>query len=150
MLIGGLFCRYISSGWVYIFLLTGIFGLIWLPLWLWLVADSPQSHPRISEKERNYICEHIGIGTNDKKMKSSSMVSLPWKKIIRSKPIIALLIAQFCNVFVILFFYSNVGKLLTEIHHVPPQYAGYVLAGGFLLMPISGLSSGKKERAILM
>jgi hypothetical protein len=53
-------------------------------------------------------------------------------------------------VFAILFFYSNVGKLLTEIHHVPPQYAGYVLAGGFLLMPISGLSSGKKERAILM
>ena len=46
--------------------------------------------------------------------------------------------------FGLLFFYSNVGKLLTEIHHVSPQYAGYVLAGGFILMPISSLSSGKK------
>jgi hypothetical protein len=144
MLIGGLFCRYVSSGWVYIFVLTGIFGFIWLPLWLWFVSDSPQTNRRISEKERNYICEHISIGTNDKKTKTPSLLSLPWKKIIRSKPIIAMLIAQVCHMFGLSFFYSNVGKILTEIHHVSPQYAGYVLGGGFILMPISSLSSGKK------
>ena len=142
MLIGGVFCRYVSSGWVYIFVLTSILGFIWLPLWLWLVADSPRSHRTISEKERDYICEHIGIGTNDKK-KSVSFASLPWKKVIRSKPIIALFITQFCNLFGLFFFYTNVGKLLTEIHRIPPQYAGYVLAGGFLFMQIVILSTGE-------
>jgi len=148
MLIGGLLCRYVSSGWVYIFLLTGISGFIWLPLWLWLAADSPQSHQIISERERNYICEHIGISSDKKKKKSTSFTSLPWKKIVHSKPIIALFIAQFCTLFGLFFFYTNVGKLLTEIHRVPTQYAGYVLAGGFIMMPIISLASGKITKQV--
>jgi ACS family sodium-dependent inorganic phosphate cotransporter-like MFS transporter 5 len=118
-------------------------GFIWLPLWLWLVADSPQSHRTISERERNYICERIGINSNDRKARSPSFSSLPWKKVLRSKPVIALVITQVFNLFGLFFFYTNVGKLLTEIHHVPPQYAGYVLAVGFIFMPVVSLSTGK-------
>jgi hypothetical protein len=143
MLAGGLLCRYVTSGWVYIFILTSIFGFIWLPLWLWLVADSPQSHRTISERERNYLCKNLNIGTDIKKKQSISFTSLPWKKIIHSKAIIALFITQSCNLFGLFFFYTNIGKLLTEIHGVPTQYAGYILAGGFILMPIVSLSSGK-------
>ncbi|CAF2343455.1 unnamed protein product [Rotaria sp. Silwood2] len=142
MLIGGLLCRYVSSGWVYIFLLTSMFGFIWLPLWMWLVADSPLSHRKISEQERNYICERIGISTDKKEKPSTSFASVPWKKVLRSKPIMALVISQFCNLFGLFFFYTNVGKLLTEIHRVPSQQAGYVLAGGFIFMPIVSLSTG--------
>ncbi|CAF0755767.1 unnamed protein product [Adineta steineri] len=142
MLTGGLLCRYVSSGWVYIFLLSALFGFIWLPLWLWLVADSPQTHRTISENERNYICEKLGLVASDKKKKTFSLSSLPWMKFIKSKPIIALLITECCNLFGLFFVYTNVGKILTEIHRVPPQYAGYILAGGFILMPISSLSAG--------
>jgi ACS family sodium-dependent inorganic phosphate cotransporter-like MFS transporter 5 len=145
MLIGGILCRYVTSGWVYIFILTGLFGFVWFPLWLWLVADSPQTHRTISEKERNYICENIGTNANDKKKKNVALASLPWKNIVRSKPIIALFITECCNLFGLFFFYTNVGKLLTEIHGVPPQYAGYILAGGFILMPISSLATGKEK-----
>ena len=140
MLIGGVFCRYVSSGWVYIFLLTGILGFIWLPFWLWLIADSPQTHRTISEKERNYICQLIGNDADDKTKKPPP---LPWNKAIRSKPIIALLTTQFCCLFGLFFFLTNVGKILTEIHRVPTQIAGYILAGSFLLMPLSSLLTGK-------
>jgi hypothetical protein len=143
MLFGGLLCRYVTSGWVYIFILTGILGFIWLPLWLWKMADSPQSHRTISEQERNYLCEHLNLSTDIKTRKSVSFTSLPWKKIIHSKPVIALFITQSCNFFSLVFFFTNIGKLLTEIHGVPTQYAGYILAGGFILMPIVSLSSGK-------
>lgn len=146
MFVGGLLCRYVISGWIYIFILTGIFGFIWLPLWLWEMSDSPQFHRTISEQERNYLCEHIDIDI--KKKQSASFTALPWKKIIRSKPINALFITQFCNLFGLFFFYTNVGKLLTEIHGVPTQYAGYILAGGFILMPIVSLSSGKINEII--
>ncbi|UJR28150.1 hypothetical protein I4U23_009404 [Adineta vaga] len=142
MLIGGLLCRYVSSGWVYIFLTTALFGFLWLPLWLWLVADTPQTHRTISEKERNYICKHIGLNSDDKKKKTVTLSALPWKRFVRSKPIIALFITECCNLFGLFFFYTNVGKILTEIHRIPPQYTGYVLAGGFILMPISSLSAG--------
>ena len=146
MLTGGLLCRYVISGWVYIFMLTGVFGFIWLPLWLWKMSDSPQTHRTISEQERTYLCEHINIDM--KKKQSISLASLPWEKMVRSKSIIALFIVQTCNLFGLFFFYTNLGKLLTEIHGIPTQYAGYILAGGFILMPIVSLSSGKINEII--
>ncbi|CAF0860880.1 unnamed protein product [Adineta ricciae] len=142
MLVGGLLCRYVSSGWVHIFLLTALCGFIWLPLWLWLVADSPQTHRTISEKERNYICKNIGLNSEDKKKKTVSLGSLPWKKFLRSKPLIALFVTECCNLFGLFFFYTNVGKILTEIHRIPTQYTGYILAAGFICMPISSLLAG--------
>ena len=149
MLFGGLLCRYMTSGWIYIFLLTSIFGFIWVPLWLWLVADSPQSHPTISEQERNYLCEQIGIGSKSDKKKSVSFSSLPWRKILRSKPIVTLFLTQCCNLLGLLFLYTNIGKLLTEIHGISTQHTGYVLAGGFLLMPIVCLSTGKIDNQMI-
>jgi predicted MFS family arabinose efflux permease len=146
MLIGGLLCRYISSGWVYIFVLTSLFGFIWLPLWLWLVADSPYSHRTISEKEKNYICGNLGLDADHKKKANVPLSSLPWMKFVRSKPIIALFITECCNLFGLFFLYTNVGKILVEVHHVPTQLAGYVLAGGFIFMPISCVGSGMKKK----
>ena len=149
MFFGGLLCRYVTSGWVYIFVLTGFFGFIWLPLWLWLVADSPQSHPTISEQERSYLCEQTGIGSQTGKTKSVSFTSLPWRKILRSKPVIGLFLSQFFNLFGLFFFYTNVGKLLTEVHGISAQYTGYILAGGFVLMPIICLSAGKTRNQMI-
>ena len=37
----------------------GGFGLVWCLAWFALVHDSPQSHPRISIKERDYIVSAI-------------------------------------------------------------------------------------------
>jgi ACS family sodium-dependent inorganic phosphate cotransporter len=143
MLFGGILCRYVTSGWVYIFLLTSLFGFIWLPLWLLLVTDSPYSHPRISEKEKNYITKELNLNIDNKK-KHIPLADLPWKNFLRSKPIIGLFITECCNLFGLFFFYTNVGKILTEIHHVPTQHAGYILAGGFILMPISCVGSGMR------
>ena len=144
MLVGGVLCRYTTSGWIYIFLLTGLFGFIWLPLWLWLVADSPLKHGRISEKEKQYISQGLGLNEQQKK-KNTSLASLPWGQIIKSKPVIALFVTELCNLFGLFFFYTNVGKIMTEIHRVPPQNAGYVLAGAFILMPICSLAAGNRS-----
>ena len=73
---------------------------------------------------------------------------IPWMKFIRSKPVLALFITECCNLFGLFFFYTNIGKVLTEIHRVPTQYAGYVLAGGFILMPITCVISGRKNKFV--
>ena len=149
MLFGGLLCRYVISGWVYTFILSGILGFIWVPLWLCLVADSPLSHPTISDEERSYLCEHTGIDSKSDKKKCISFATLPWQRILHSKPLIGLFLSQFFNLFGLFFFYTNVGKLLTEIHGVSPQHAGSILAGGFLLMPIVCVSTGKINTLII-
>ena len=143
MLLGGILCRYTTSGWMHIFILSGSLGFVWLFLWLWLVSDSPKNNKRISNSERDYICSVIDQEAVSKKAQSISFFSLPWKNIVRSKPIVALFITHSCNIFGLFFFYTSIGKLLTEIHHVSPQNAGYILACGFILMAISSLSSGK-------
>ena len=43
---------------IIIFLLTGSFNILWLLLWCLCAFDSPESHPRISEQEKQIIKSH--------------------------------------------------------------------------------------------
>ena len=45
----------IYFSWQYIFILIGVVGLLWLIPWLIMVKSPPQSHPWISDEERQYI-----------------------------------------------------------------------------------------------
>ncbi|CAF1527284.1 unnamed protein product [Adineta ricciae] len=139
VLVGGLFCRYIDSGWIYTFLLSGILGFIWLPLWLWQVSDAPENHRSISNAEREYI---VGIIGKNSQRRSISLSALPWKTIVRSKPIIALFLTETCQLFALFFFLTNFGKILREIQQIPSQYTGYILACGFIFMLVGNISAG--------
>ena len=140
MLLGGIFCSKFQSGWMYLFFLTSILGFVWLILWIILTSNSPTDHPRISSHERDYICNLTGSTGKKRPMKLSS---IPWKNIVTSKPLIGLFISHVANLFGLFFFLTNLGKILTELHQVPPQYAGYILAFGFSLTLSSSLLSGK-------
>jgi len=35
--------------------IAGAMGVIWSIMWFFLVYDTPSQHPRISDKEKNYI-----------------------------------------------------------------------------------------------
>ncbi len=146
VLVGGLLCRYVSAGWIHIFLLSGILGFLWLPLWLWLVADSPGDHRSINQDEREYIQNIIGKSIQHKKHRPVSIGSLPWKNMIRSKPVIGLFFTELCSLFGVFFFLSNLGKLLTEIQHISSQYTGYILACGFIFMLIGAIGSGNEKQ----
>ena len=59
-------CGYIIDlwGWEVVFYVTGILGLIWFGFWWTFVFDTPDLHPRISEKERKYIIDSLGPTAN--------------------------------------------------------------------------------------
>jgi len=139
MLLGGILCRYLNSGWMYLFFLTSILGFIWLILWILLTSDSPNNHRTISSHEQDYICNLTG---STGKKRSMPLSSIPWKNIFTSKPLIALFITHIANLFGLFFFLTNLGKILTELHRVPTQFTGYILAFGFFLTLLSSLSSG--------
>jgi ACS family sodium-dependent inorganic phosphate cotransporter-like MFS transporter 5 len=142
--VGGVLCRYVHSGWIYIFFISGILGFIWLPFWMWQVSDSPENHRSISNTEREYITNIIGKHAPNKHRRPVSLGSLPWKNILRSKPVIGLFFTQLCNLFGLFFFLTNLGKILTEIHRIPSQYTGYILACGFMLTLLGSISAGNK------
>lgn len=60
---------YISSseklgGWPSAFHILGFFGCIWCILWMLLIYESPEIHPRITEKEFKYILDGQDFGKN--------------------------------------------------------------------------------------
>ena len=46
-----------DHGWPLTFYVPGIIGMFWFIAWSLLVFDSPSTHPRISEEEKNYILD---------------------------------------------------------------------------------------------
>jgi len=89
-ILGGVISEYL--GWEYVFYITGGVVLCWTALWLALVYDSPQHHPRISQEEKEYILTSLNISNKSKKKN----FPVSWKKILTSPQVFAILMAQLC------------------------------------------------------
>lgn len=75
-------CAAVSNflGWGASFHVTSLLGVLWYCLWKFLVYDSPQQHPRISDDERNHIMDNIAKSVDEEE------TQIPWKSIILSGP----------------------------------------------------------------
>lgn len=85
--LSGEICFYLD--WTYVFYIFGAVGLVWFVLWSFLVFNSPNSHPRISERERLYITNSL------KNELSTSAGYIPWGSIVASMPLWAIVVAHF-------------------------------------------------------
>ncbi|KAM3606871.1 uncharacterized protein V6R79_024905 [Siganus canaliculatus] len=85
--LSGQICFYLD--WTYVFYVFGIIGLVWFVLWAFLVFDSPNTHPRISEQERLYITSSL------KNELSTSAQTIPWRDIVTSRALWAIVVAHF-------------------------------------------------------
>ncbi|XP_076647837.1 sialin-like [Halictus rubicundus] len=76
-------CAAVSStfGWGGAFYVTSLLGVVWYGLWLFLVHDSPQQHPRITEDEKKYILDNLGTSVEEE------VVAIPWKAILTSRSV---------------------------------------------------------------
>ncbi|XP_005107785.1 uncharacterized transporter slc-17.2 [Aplysia californica] len=85
----GLLCRFgFAGGWPSVFYVFGIVGLVWCVLWMFLMYETPDTHPRIDPREREFIKQSIG-GTN-----KENRGAIPWLKIFSSIPVWAVVVAQ--------------------------------------------------------
>ncbi|XP_056291616.1 sialin [Pseudoliparis swirei] len=75
--------------WTYVFYVFGVLGLVWFVLWVFLAFDSPNIHPRISEQERLYINSSL------KNELATSAGRIPWRAILTSGPLWAIVVAHF-------------------------------------------------------
>ncbi|KAM7408379.1 hypothetical protein PAMA_002209 [Pampus argenteus] len=85
--LSGEICFYLD--WTYVFYVFGAVGLVWFFLWAFLAFNSPNTHPRISERERLYINNSL------KNELSTSATYIPWRAIITSRPLWAIVVAHF-------------------------------------------------------
>ena len=76
-------------GWESVFYVFGGFGVVWFIFWAFLTFDTPSSHPRISNEEKDYIESRIP-SMNE----GSNLPFPPLLKIATSVPFLALTMAH--------------------------------------------------------
>ncbi|XP_037799883.1 putative inorganic phosphate cotransporter [Penaeus monodon] len=116
------------GGWPLVFYVHGCLGLLWSVAWFLLVSDLPQTHPRISEQERNYIvgqCETIPI---------------PWRALLTSLPVWSILLAHFGNNWGSFSLLAELPSYLHNIHHFDMKSNGMLSALPYLALWLFSLA----------
>ena len=111
LVIGGIICQYF--GWSSLCYGLGISGIIFVTIWLNFVSDSPQTHPSISNEERQYISSSQYDEAKSLKCKEGPKV--PWWEILTSGPVWALSIGNFVHNWV---YYLAIGDIPSYFHDV--------------------------------
>lgn len=86
-----------SFGWPSVFFVPGIATIFWFVAWTYLVYSSPKEHPTISKTELNYIETSIQDKHGDDEGHNVSLSEIPWREIMCSVPVWAMLLSHFAN-----------------------------------------------------
>lgn len=98
-----------AFGWKAAYYVTSCLILIFYVLWIFLIYDTPDIHPKITKNEKDYIKEQIGTTISKQKVK------LPVRAVATSAPFIVLLWAHFANMWGIYFIATNGPKYTLEV-----------------------------------
>lgn len=85
--VSGIILHY-SNWWPAVFYVFGSVGLLWFLIFLVTCYNTPDSHPFISDREKNFLHEKLQAHTHKKPP------SAPWRHILTSVPVWALVTAQ--------------------------------------------------------
>lgn len=84
-----------SLGWQFVFYVQGGLSIIWCVLWIFLVFDKPENHPRITFHELE-LFERSDQADDDA---HEQWNNIPWRAILCSGPFWAIVIAHLCSNF---------------------------------------------------
>ncbi|XP_022337131.2 sialin-like [Crassostrea virginica] len=134
----GLLCQYgFDNGWGSIFYITGGITFLWVCLWFYVTADTPNQHPRISEAERKYITSSIEYNTSIKTTKT------PWKSIALSSVVWACLTAHVCNNWTNYTLLTSLPTFMKEVLKFNIQNNGALSAVPYICQAVSGFLAGQ-------
>lgn len=131
MPISGFLAQYIS--WKAPFYFYSICGIFWYAAWLWLVFERPRVHPTITLEEMKYIEKSLGENTQHS---MPTLQSTPFADIAKSKPVHAIVVANFCRSwnFYMLVLYQN--KFMERRFQYTTSKAGILSALPHLVMTL--------------
>lgn len=113
------------GGWPLSFYVFGITGIIWFLFWMVLIYDSPTKHPRICEREKEFILASIGPQDDDK-------TPVPWKSIFTCVPLWAILVTQCGNSWAFYTQLTELPKYMSQILHFNIQQNAFLSAIPYL------------------
>lgn len=127
-----------AYGWQSVFYLAGGATFLWSMAWFYLIYDSPQQHPRISVHERHLLECQIDKSVKPKRMQFSQ---IPWKSIITSGPVWAIVAGQTATFFGFTTLCTQGPSYMDQVLHVNIEQNGL-----FSGMPYWGLFERTKDK----
>ncbi|PSN49195.1 hypothetical protein C0J52_10915 [Blattella germanica] len=124
-------------GWESIFHVSGGFVLIWLIFWCWIGKGAPEEDPFITQEELKYIQDSLSSEKSPKDVKH------PWKKIVTSLPVWAIVVA---HVSINWGFYTLLTQLpifMKNVLHYELGKTGIMSSLPYLMMALVMLMAGK-------
>ncbi|CAO1366144.1 unnamed protein product [Diamesa serratosioi] len=123
-------------GWKYAFYIPAFMTFFLTALWYYLVADTPQEHPRITKEEKDYI--EASLGGSVTKTKQNP----PIGSILSSIPFYALLILHYGSLWGLYFLLTAAPKFMTEVLEFNLSKAGFLASLPYLARLLSGFAFG--------
>ncbi|XP_076272798.1 sialin-like isoform X1 [Rhynchophorus ferrugineus] len=132
-----------NYGWEWAFYVTVIIAFVWMFAWVFLIRDTPQQHPWISDAEKEYI-ESSLAGTLSNKSRMP-----PYKSIALSVPAWALIVAQFGNLWGLFFLMTAGPNFMSTVLGFNIGHTGFMAAIPYLARMIAGFAFGSIGDLIL-
>lgn len=125
-----------TGSWESVFYVFGAIGLVWFVLWILLCYSDPESHPFVSDKEKQYLHKEIGANAIDRKD-----ITIPWKHILTSGPIWALVAAQIGHDWGFFTMVTDLPTFMDEVLHFNVTENGVISSVPYIAMWIVSMVS---------
>lgn len=134
----------IAFGWRLAFVIICIIGLVWVAVWLLLVADNPLKSRKVTQEERDYILKQKELEMRDDIVDEKTQSTYGLLYYLKQPIILVTAFAFFCYNYILFFFLSWFPSYLVNAHGlnikemsittVIPWIVGFVglALGGFI------------------
>jgi ACS family sodium-dependent inorganic phosphate cotransporter len=130
-----------NFGWPTVFYGFGAVGVVWTAVWFRRAHDSPAEHPTISAEERALLAAEAGG--------KPARPEVPWRAILRSRAVWALVINHFCSNWVFYMLLAWLPSYFRTQLDIGIATAGIYSAGPWLAMLVGGNLGGFAADALV-
>ncbi|GFS87265.1 hypothetical protein NPIL_331311 [Nephila pilipes] len=120
------------GGWPSTFYLFGSVGIVWFMFWSLFVYETPNDHPHISQEEFAFIQQHKSTSLQKKD-------NIPWRDILTSLPMWAVVVAHFGHNYAFLMFLTDLPTYFSTILHFDLELNGTLSALPYVVQATSAL-----------
>ncbi len=141
----------VHYGWRSSFLVCSIIGFAVGIVWFFVARDTPEQHPRVSPAELEAIESGLTLSSGlpassatrtDSSSNHTAAPLVPWKRVVRSKEIIAVSVSYFCYGYVAWIFFSWFYRYLAKVRGLDLKTSAVYSMLPFLAMLVACLVGG--------
>ncbi|EDS29564.1 sialin [Culex quinquefasciatus] len=123
--------------WESAFYIFGVIGCIWFVAFFLMIHPTPEQDRTISKAEKEFIIKSLGNVEGQ-----SGGIKHPWKGILTSKPVFAILVSGFCQSWGFYNMLTQLPSFLKDALHFDVEHSGSIAAlpylGMGLMLNVSG------------